>query len=45
MRKDRTTVLGVDAPPPRPTALAALLLASALSLVFLIGLGLWRLAA
>ena len=40
-RKD--TVMGVHAPAPRPTVWAALLLALGLSVIFLIGLGLWSL--
>jgi len=39
----KTEVLGVHAPPPRPTPWAAGLLAAVLSAVFLIGLGLLRL--
>ena len=41
----KPTVMGVHAPPPKPTAWAALLLALALCLVFLAGLAAIRLLA
>jgi hypothetical protein len=44
MRK-REKVSGVHAPGPRATPWAALLVASLLCLVFLLGLGLWRIVA
>ncbi len=40
---EKLSVMGIHAPPPRPTIWAATLLATGLSLVFLIGLGLVRL--
>jgi cytochrome oxidase assembly protein ShyY1 len=36
-------IMGVHAPPSRPTIWAAALLACTLSLIFLAGLGLWQL--
>jgi hypothetical protein len=44
MRKHEK-VAGIHAPGPRATPWAALLIASALCLAFLLGLGLWRLVA
>ncbi len=45
MRKpEKKSVLGVEAPGPRATPWAALLVAGALSVGFLALLGLWRLA-
>lgn len=45
MRKEeRSTVAGIHAPRPRPTPWAALLAALVLCLLFLAGLGLWRLS-
>lgn len=44
MKPRRHTVMGVHAPPPRPTPWAAAVLARALCLAFLAVLGLWRLA-
>jgi len=42
-KKRPDSVQGIHAPTPRFTPWAALLLACALSLLFLAGLGLWRL--
>ncbi|MEQ8896732.1 MAG: hypothetical protein RID23_06540 [Roseovarius sp.] len=43
MSRKKHTVLGHHAPAPRPTLLALTLLSAGLSLVFLLGLGLYRL--
>lgn len=43
MKERKHTVLGHAAPPPRPTLIAALLLAGLLSCVFLSALGLVQL--
>ncbi len=43
-KRRRNDIHGIEAPGPRPTPQAALLLALFISLLFLIGLGLWQLA-
>lgn len=44
-RKERKTVMGLHAPGPHPTGWAALIVATLLSFLFLVVLGLWRLGA
>ncbi|MDF0603499.1 hypothetical protein P1J78_22465 [Psychromarinibacter sp. C21-152] len=43
MKSRDKDVMGVHAPPPRPTLWAALILANALTILFLLGIGLFNL--
>lgn len=42
MKKSDPHVHGVHAPPPRPTLWAALIIANALTILFLLGIGLFN---